>query len=193
MQHCPPRIIHQAQYTVPALITIEDKVCNEQKHLLNFMWQVQYCLSNFMFWVQLAVKKCAAVYIKRGAMVRLLIGTPRPKTDTCRHAFLSHLRSLSLYFVFVFCLFSHTCAPCLCLCLCLFSHTCAPCRPFHCLQSWMQICRCKEVKPGERERELSHPVILYHWSAADSSCDQFSWTWYGLSFALDKIHCSPQC
>ena len=96
MQHCPPRIIHQAQYTVPALITIEDKVCNEQKHLLNFMWQVQYCLSNFMFWVQLAVKKCVAVYIKRGAMVRLLIGTPRPKTDTCRHAFLSHLRSLSL-------------------------------------------------------------------------------------------------
>ena len=96
MQHCPPRIIHQAQYTVPALITIEDKVCNEQKHLLNFMWQVQYCLSNFMFWVQLAVKKCVAVYIKRGAMVRLLIGTPRPKTDTCRHAFLKSAFTLCL-------------------------------------------------------------------------------------------------
>ena len=63
---------------------------------------VQHAVAHIKTYLQCAACQCTAqcaavLYIKRAA-TGLLIGTPRPtKTDTCRHAFLSHFCSCSLF------------------------------------------------------------------------------------------------
>ena len=63
---------------------------------------VQHAVAHIKTYLQCAACQCTAqcaavLYIKRAA-TGLLIGTPRPtKTDTCRHAFLSHFSSCSLF------------------------------------------------------------------------------------------------
>ena len=64
--------------------------------------KMQHAVAHIKTYLQCAACQCSAqcaavLYIKRAA-TGLLIGTPRPtKTDTCRHAFLSHFCSCSLF------------------------------------------------------------------------------------------------
>ena len=64
--------------------------------------KVEHAVAHIKSYLQCAACQCSAqyaalLYIKRAA-TGLLIGTPRPtKTDTCRHAFLSHFSSCSLF------------------------------------------------------------------------------------------------